>query len=297
MMKRYLLKNIARRLAGSTAIVLLVFGSLPASAQISSTRHNLSSPAGPNSTATFTPTAPAVGELCVFCHTPHGADTTAVVPLWNRVIAATAYQTYNTLGTSSMDGATTAVGSVSAACLSCHDGVAAMNVMINQPGSGGYNPTGAAWSGVWSGGGQTGGLLGTATSITRIGTDLRNDHPIGNQYAGGPTAATLPGVGTPYGPSLFRDPDFKTANSATLNGQPVWWVDSGVQGNGRQKTDMQLYTRASAYIGGTTSPLPSTTPQPYVECASCHDPHTAVNPTFLRVSNAGSGLCLTCHTK
>ena len=189
-----------------------------------------------------------------------------------------------------------AVGSVSAACLSCHDGVAAMNVMINQPGSGGYNPTGAAWSGTWSGAGQTGGLLGTATSITRIGTDLRNDHPIGNQYAGGPRLATsLPAAPADY--TDYKDADFKTARSATINSQPVWWVDSGTQGNGRQKTDVQLYTRASVYIGGTTSPLPSTTPQPYVECASCHDPHSTTNPTFLRVSNAGSGLCLTCHTK
>ncbi|HSO06820.1 MAG TPA: cytochrome c3 family protein, partial [Pelomicrobium sp.] len=42
-----------------------------------------------------------------------------------------------------------------------------------------------------------------------------------------------------------------------------------------------------------------------VECASCHDPHgvpsggagSVFNPTFLRVSNAGSQLCLTCHVK
>jgi hypothetical protein len=42
-----------------------------------------------------------------------------------------------------------------------------------------------------------------------------------------------------------------------------------------------------------------------VECASCHDPHgvpsagagSSFIPTFLRVANAGSALCLTCHTK
>ena len=154
MKKRSLIKNIARRLAGSTAVVLLAFGSLSASAQIASSRHNLSPGGGATSTATFTPTA-GNGELCVFCHTPHGADTNAVVPLWNRFINSTAaYVTYSSLGTSSLDGASTSVGSVSAACLSCHDGVAAMNVMINQPGSGGYTATGAAWSGTWSGGGS-----------------------------------------------------------------------------------------------------------------------------------------------
>lgn len=34
-----------------------------------------------------------------------------------------------------------------------------------------------------------------------------------------------------------------------------------------------------------------------VECATCHNPHSADNEPFLRMSNAGSALCLTCHIK
>lgn len=34
-----------------------------------------------------------------------------------------------------------------------------------------------------------------------------------------------------------------------------------------------------------------------VECASCHDPHGTPNPPFLRLSKAGSELCLGCHRK
>lgn len=34
-----------------------------------------------------------------------------------------------------------------------------------------------------------------------------------------------------------------------------------------------------------------------VQCGSCHDPHTAVNRPFLRISNNGSSLCLSCHIK
>lgn len=37
-----------------------------------------------------------------------------------------------------------------------------------------------------------------------------------------------------------------------------------------------------------------------VECSSCHDVHntyTAVTANLLKISNAGSGLCLTCHVK
>ena len=34
-----------------------------------------------------------------------------------------------------------------------------------------------------------------------------------------------------------------------------------------------------------------------VECGSCHNPHDPTNQPFLRISNAGSALCLTCHNK
>ncbi|HDK35972.1 MAG TPA: hypothetical protein ENG82_03600, partial [Bacteroidetes bacterium] len=32
-----------------------------------------------------------------------------------------------------------------------------------------------------------------------------------------------------------------------------------------------------------------------VECATCHNPHDETNRPFLRISNANSALCLTCH--
>ena len=34
-----------------------------------------------------------------------------------------------------------------------------------------------------------------------------------------------------------------------------------------------------------------------VECGSCHNPHNTTNEPFLRVSNAASALCTTCHIK
>jgi len=34
-----------------------------------------------------------------------------------------------------------------------------------------------------------------------------------------------------------------------------------------------------------------------LECATCHDVHSNANTPFLRVSNAGSNLCLQCHNK
>ncbi|HWJ93312.1 MAG TPA: cytochrome c3 family protein [Telluria sp.] len=283
-----------RRLGTSLGLALLafgLFGAPAAQAGIADTKHNL----GTSGKATNNNKYDGTGEICVFCHTPHGSDTNASVPLWNRALGTPgSYTTYNSLGTSSLDGATAPVGSVSLACLSCHDGTQAMNVMLNTPGSGT-----AALTGSWG----TSSNIGLATDgkegaikggITMIGKDLKNDHPVGIQYAGGPkTAGAFGGTGTDkYTSSLFRDADFKPASSATINNQQVWWVDTSVGTSGaREKTDMQLYTRTDTGTGDLAGT------QPFVECASCHDPHSSTNATFLRVSNDGSGVCLSCHIK
>jgi predicted CXXCH cytochrome family protein len=284
-MKMTLLKMGRARWTAGAAIALLalgVLGSAPALAGIANTKHNLGS-AG-TGTNKFSGTA----EICVFCHTPHGADITAAVPLWNRTLSAPSiYTTYNSLGTSSLDGATAPVGSVSLACLSCHDGTQALNVMINSPGSGTVAPL--PFGAVITGGNlTTDGKLGVG-AITNLGKDLQNDHPIGIQYGGG-----MPGIATPYPKATiadraFKDPDFKGIQYANLNGNDVWWVDTaGGTAGTREKTDMQLYTRPA--FAGTTGN------QALVECASCHDPHTE-NVTFLRIDNAGSAVCLACHIK
>jgi len=253
-----------------TAMLLSLFAWTSATAGVADTNHNLGS-GGPGSNK-FSGTT----EVCVFCHTPHGGDTSAAVPLWNRTLPAPGtYATYDSLGTSSLDGSTAPVGSVSIACLSCHDGVQAMDAVLNEPGSGAvvssYN------SGSWTGSANPGG-------IANLGQNLTDDHPIGIQYGGGGITDGSPSAAT-------TDPDFATPGNAAINGRTVWWVDTEGTPNGlREKTDMQLYTRSVAGISGGAD-------QPFVECASCHDPHSDANPTFLRVSNEGSAVCLACHVK
>ena len=300
MKNKLILTNVMGRLSRSAAFGLLaigVFGGSQALAQMSSTRHNL----GSGQTITGANETSGTAEICVFCHTPHGANTAAVVPLWNRTLpAASAYITYNNLGTSTMDGATVPVGSVSIACLSCHDGVQAMNSMINLPGSGGYNSLGSLLAGTWTGGQQTTGQLTNANGfIANLGTDLRNDHPIGVQYAGGLTGNASLGLAD-MAQGAGRDADFRAATYVNLNGNPVWYVETAVAGT-RSKADLTLYTRVggTALFGTTNSTAGGATlsgNQAYVECASCHDPHTQ-NATFLRISNAGSAVCLACHIK
>ncbi|MBF0160992.1 MAG: cytochrome c3 family protein [Magnetococcales bacterium] len=249
-------------------------------AGIANSKHDLSS----GSSATAQGKSSTISEICVFCHTPHGSDTSAAVPLWNKALpAGNTFTTYKALNTSTYDATQGVVGSVSLACLSCHDGAQAMDSMINAPGSGGYTAGGST---------GTAALKMTGDPIPKIGKDLQNDHPISMPYAGGLasgnwTTATTTG---------FKDADFHPVVGKNINGNDVWWVDTaGGTAGSRDKTDMVLYTRAagSPNVDGTT--LAAATP--FVECASCHDPHQGSNATFLRIPNTASAVCLACHNK
>ena len=226
--------------------------------------------------------AGGTGEVCVFCHTPHGSDTSNEIPLWNKTLPGIGnYTRYSSLNTVSLDGTELPIGSVSLACLSCHDGTQAMDVVINAPGRG-------MGSGSITGGPPA--MLAAGTPVPMLGLDLRDDHPISIQYAGGGCLST--DADGPC-PQALGDPDFNAPQLATINSTKVWWVDSAVGASGvREKTDMALYNR-----------LESGKRQPTVECGSCHDPHNEGTGTasdsvsFLRVVNTDSRICITCHNK
>lgn len=240
-----------------------LFALIPGSlhAQINNTPHDLVIPSVVDD---------AKGEICVFCHTPHGARTDITAPLWNKPANGQSYQTYDN---TTMDGEVLTVGSVSVACLTCHDGTQAMDAVINEPGTGL---------------GDDGDLnaLGVMPpfAAAQLTTDLRDDHPIGVQYGG-----FDPGTGTKI------DPDFKGAGEGLSTdvgslGLARWWVDTAAGTGGvRDKTDMILYTRNNP--NGAAD-------QPFVECASCHDPHEGGgSPNFMRIANNNSDICLSCHVK
>ena len=258
-------------------------------------------------------------QICVFCHTPHGANTNLTsAPLWNKAIPTTAtYSVYST-GTMQATAPTTAgiQASASIACLSCHDGTQAMDNVLNGPGQGMFNrapgqymngnrmgqqlrddgTTVTGSTGIWYSGGiknvvgaQTGGAstacqdpgepacadttdgkLTANAGVDFIGTDLSNDHPIAIAYAGG-------GCGN--------------GNNATCNDKDFVAPQAGLtstsfQVGGATAGDKQAMRLYGADVVSAT-----------VECASCHDPHNDQFPTFLRKSNAGSAVCLTCHIK
>jgi predicted CXXCH cytochrome family protein len=242
---------------------ILVFASIGYSASIVNSKHDLSY---------LLTTDPAMSdvynqynEVCVYCHTPHSANTDIVAPLWNREKPSGPYNVYTS---STMDTVPPNPPSdISLACLSCHDGTIAVDAVRNAPGSG------ANLSGPWYGnteasqhnkmsqvllsgncsfchGGQ--GPYQPGAGDHRVayliefppGTSLSNDHPISMTY---PTGAQDPAFNTP--------PD----------SQKGWG-------------DVKLFNGK-------------------VECASCHDVHDPTITPFLRKSNSGSALCYTCHIK
>lgn len=266
-------------------------------------------------------------EVCVFCHTPHHTNTTlSPAPLWNRVNTAPAYTAYGT----TIGGTTvSSVGSVSLACLSCHDGVTTFDNLVNAPGKGGVVATGGdqGWrfymntsglsSTTWdhfdpsSGGPCNGchvGLLGEATNPAvrlTIGTDLSNDHPVSVTYTTGraglrPTTTVIDTIDLTAGLNASAS----TAFGGNL-AQNRWAI--------------------KGFISDTAT-IADLLKNNKVECSSCHDPHfkngswDEAEPTwdssvlnipycspaeqcsdgqFLRRvgGNTGSGVCRTCHDK
>lgn len=269
-----------------------------ASAMVTVTKHNFSAGQGTggqtrNVWLTVSgEVGPAKGEVCVFCHSPHGAVANA--PLWNRAIATAGnYSPYVTStidapGVNGTDRAGRQPQGVSLACLSCHDGTIAIDALRNAPGPGNYqtNPISRGWS--WQ------GLQGDNTlpedgRITNLTQNLTNQHPISIEY---------PNYGTKTGANAY-DPMFYTPDKVNAS-TGLRWFDYGPTANKTDDNEVRLYATD-----------PANTSKVFVECASCHNPHgteaasfggtpgddgTNFN-TFLRRSNNNSALCTTCHIK
>ncbi|WP_457639101.1 cytochrome c3 family protein [Persephonella sp.] len=235
------------------ATFLLISGtSFSAVEDIRNTPHNLSVFSDPNNGGT--------NEICVFCHTPHGANADFTgAPLWNKPIDTTVqFQVYG-------GGQTTAgtrvdqPGDTSRACLSCHDGASALNVVMNAPGSA-YDPNGIYLNFKGDSSPKT-MPLGFAIGH---GYDLRDDHPVGVVY-------TAPNQDTDLNPASLKPTDTPL---------PMGWSYPGDKDGSGGPSIGDLLRNGK------------------VECVSCHNPHIK-GRSFLRsgIGNDNSNVCMTCHDK
>jgi predicted CXXCH cytochrome family protein len=185
----------------------------------------------------------ADGEICKPCHTPHNAIAADVSDnLWSHTLSTASY----TLAGGEVLSQEEALDSYSRLCMSCHDGTVALDS--------------------FAGGAGTAGPFG-ASSRFNLGTDLSNDHPVGNEAVYNETRTSL---------------NLTTTNN---RGQKVVGVNDPSTGKA------QLPLRQA--LNGTDW---------VVSCGSCHNPHGAGNataryPMLLRATNQESQICLTCHIK
>lgn len=182
-----------------------------------------------------------------------------------------------------------------ATCVFCH------TPLVGEPGDNGPPawqralPRGFAYAALESVATQAGRELGPPSMVclschdanqARTAADPREDHPFSVPFRGWPGAAAGESEG-PFARALRTDPgqslDYRLTSSGRIDERIVWWV-STAPGLRRSRSDLPLYGRRGP--GGDEIP--------YIECASCHDPHTSAR-LFLRVSNEGSRLCLSCH--
>lgn len=265
---------------------------------IRNTPHNLSK------TGTGTVKADAETQVCVFCHTPHGATQATQggaalkAPLWNRAVpAGTTYTTPYT--SSSLDAKdisnhlNSQPGGSSVLCLSCHDGTIALgnvNVLMGQA------PATIAMSGAGPGGTMPAGAGATSGFTRVIGNDLSNDHPISLTYSS--ALANADGE--------LRVPNANQQISAS-NLPSGRTVGVGLRG-------VPVGTRPLIPLEPTGTGV---TPNGQMQCATCHDPHlretdeaTLGKQKFLRGSRFQVGapaggtydaandiICLACHDK
>jgi predicted CXXCH cytochrome family protein len=189
--------------------------------------------------------APGESQVCVFCHVPHGADASKGA-LWNHQQTNTAYDLYSNPET--LDAVIKPPQRESLVCLSCHDGVTALNALVNP-------------------------------STPPPAMDPMGDQ-LGDIYYPGSPAGRGPNIGGmfPGGPGIGNLKDDHPV-SFTFDNTVV-------------ALDGRLQVPPAGGPIRLWGPL-----RDHLECPSCHDPHSTLNPRFLVMSNVGSALCLACHIK
>lgn len=276
---------------GSLMLAAVVLWMSSASAarvsDVRNTKHNFSSTVTPNILGNGDQRvvrSTNESEICVFCHTPHGANASEG-PLWNREIPASA--SYTVYDSGSIDSNIQQPNGVSKLCLSCHDGSIAIGSVRNRAGSGGFESTNISMTGTDNGAMAAG--EGTGSGYTRnLGQDLTNDHPISMTY----NQALVTADGEMRDPT--QNPNDNPIRVRGLNPRP-------------NKDDIHLQP------ANRNNPTADTG---QVQCVSCHDPHirdtTNENIKFLRLNRLqkappdGSDttflrqtdiICLACHVK
>lgn len=272
---------------------LLLLGVLAQSqADVRATKHNLSAGAP----ATNTVKALSETQVCVFCHVPHGASQSRAI--WNRDLS---YQLppslYTLYGSSTLDAVPNRPSGASKLCLSCHDGVLALGSLMNLDAA---RPASVA---------MAGGTTTMPAGPTRLGTDLRNDHPISlvPNLADPEIAAPPPGdaVKLKEGATAAKD----TVQCTSCHDPHLNTAKFLVKPNTRGALCLTCHPK-QGWVGSrheaSNAPYPVSGATTVGEraCLSCHKPHNGEGPTRLLTTQnlsaaplawAEENVCYSCH--
>jgi hypothetical protein len=245
-------------------------------------------------------------QICIYCHTPHHAQSTQLV--WNHTQTSNTLSWGNDLDGNPLTATTmgtplpTALKNASKRCLGCHDGSVAIGDVSNAGNGGSVVSSGGTYtitnfiagleSIVNSANGyqytDANGHLADVRKQIAVGGNMGGTHPVSIPYAGqtGYNGLTSKAVAdnavgnyfaTQSGPSCVNTTGFCTtgAGSAEIIG-----------------TQINLIPEVSNAGGNVAGALG-------VECVTCHEPHSKFGyDPFLRVSvKNASGLCRSCHNK
>jgi len=139
-------------------------------------------------------------RVCAYCHTPHHAiqDATAdYLPLWAHQLTTLTYQPY--ASPTLVANITDPIAGPSRLCMSCHDGV----IAVDQH----YNISGSVV--------KTGDSFGQIAIANGTG-DLTNDHPIGFNYAD--VAAQMANAIKPPSSQFLGNPNGTKISDNLVNG-------------------------------------------------------------------------------
>lgn len=233
---------------------------------VSYTVHNLGSTTlGPFQADAGSSTSTFATQVCIFCHTPHNSQAGKQF-LWNRLDSTATFKFYTSSDTlTPTAGAVSSLGQESKMCMSCHDGVTAMNAMGRPTspitfGGGGSPDMSVAWPMFDEYGPNIGEGVGGIG-----GGNLTNDHPISFSYSA----------------AQAEDPQLKAIANPIAEGLVFWGPT--------QRLECVTCHDPHVDYGFPDGTHNATEP-------NLHGGDRAYAP-FLRRRNSSSGLCFACHNK
>ena len=239
-------------------------------------------PANPHNLSAGSTEVAAVSEtrICIFCHTPHHADTseTLIGPLWNHTLSAASYD-FSLIPATLIDTDTITVDGASKMCLGCHDGTVAV------------------------------GAVGSGAIAMVTGGCLAGDAKID------PTCAVYMGTTPPHhifsvpiNSDLIADSITSCAEGATSTRLKYPWASPNANTDVYLRPTAQTYGGNPGVSGGEGTPAASSPPYSEdldygVQCSSCHNPHYYHKSGVLSCKFMTGGscidnydpLCLACH--